>query len=102
MMLRVQFERGTDISGDYRQFYGLTEERAAMLHPDAPILHPGPINRGLEIDTTVADDPSHSVVLQQVTNGVGGSHGRAGDVDRAVAASCILANCWHIMSRELA
>ena len=73
MMLRVQFER-TDgpplISGDYRQLYGLTAERAARLPSHAAVLHPGPMNRGLEIDNEVADDPQRSVILQQVSNGV--------------------------------
>ncbi len=74
MMLRVQFERQGDgppvISGDYRQLYGLNAARAARLPKHAIIMHPGPMNRGLEIDSDVADDPKRSVILQQVTNGV--------------------------------
>ncbi len=74
MMLRVQFERTGGgpplISGDYRQLYGLTMARAAMLPPHAIIMHPGPMNRGLEIDSEVADDPVRSVIPQQVANGV--------------------------------
>jgi aspartate carbamoyltransferase catalytic subunit len=74
MMLRVQFERAGGgpplISGDYRQLYGLTAERAARLPDHAIVLHPGPMNRGLEIDSEVADDPERSVILQQVSNGV--------------------------------
>jgi aspartate carbamoyltransferase catalytic subunit len=74
MMLRVQFERQGEgppvISGDYRQLYGLNAARAARLPDHAIIMHPGPMNRGLEIDTDVADDPRRSVILQQVTNGV--------------------------------
>ena len=70
MMLRVQFERGTDITEDYREHFGLTSARAKQLKPGAIIMHPGPVNRGLEMDGTVADDPDRSVILQQVTNGV--------------------------------
>jgi len=70
MMLRVQFERGSSISGDYRELYALTEQRAAHLPDHAIVLHPGPMNRGLEIDTSVADDPQRSVIRAQVTNGV--------------------------------
>jgi aspartate carbamoyltransferase catalytic subunit len=70
MMLRVQLERGTGISDDYGSLYGLTAERAARLPAAAPVLHPGPINRGLEIVDAVADDPARSVILHQVTNGV--------------------------------
>ena len=74
MMLRVQFERAGGgpplIAGDYRQLYGLSVERAKRLPDHAIVLHPGPINRGLELDSAVADDPKRSVILQQVTNGV--------------------------------
>jgi aspartate carbamoyltransferase catalytic subunit len=70
MMLRVQFERGTAVAGDYREQYGLTEARAGRLRPGLPIMHPGPMNRGIEIDSAVADDPGRSVILRQVTNGV--------------------------------
>jgi aspartate carbamoyltransferase catalytic subunit len=74
MMLRVQFERQGDgppvIAGDYRQMYGLNADRVARLPEQALIMHPGPMNRGLEIDSDVADDPRRSVILQQVTNGV--------------------------------
>lgn len=72
MMLRVQFERHSPgaIADDYRARYGLTQARASRLQPNAPILHPGPVNRGLEIDAEVADDPERSVILDQVANGV--------------------------------
>ena len=49
--------------------YGLTEARAARLRPDALIMHPGPMNRGVEIAAAVADEP-RSVIGEQVTNGV--------------------------------
>jgi aspartate carbamoyltransferase catalytic subunit len=72
-LLRLQRERG---SGSFvptlREFtttYGLTVERARRLAPETIIMHPGPINRGVEIDSRVADLPS-SVIDRQVTNGV--------------------------------
>ncbi len=72
MMLRVQFERqgSNSISDDYRRLYGLSAQRAARLRPEAIIMHPGPMNRGLEIDGEVADDPERSVIREQVTCGV--------------------------------
>ena len=72
IMLRVQFERhgSGSIGSDYRAYYGLTVERARALRPGVPVLHPGPMNRGLEIDSDVADDPERSIILDQVTNGV--------------------------------
>ncbi|MSR45195.1 MAG: aspartate carbamoyltransferase catalytic subunit [Phycisphaerales bacterium] len=72
MMLRVQFERaaGGAISSDYRAMFGLTAERVACLAPHVIILHPGPMNRGIEIDDGVADDPQRSRILRQVTHGV--------------------------------
>jgi len=73
MMLRVQRER---MSGGYfpspREYtvgYGLTRDRLAMLKPDAPICHPGPMNRGLEIAADAAD-AAQSVVLDQVSSGL--------------------------------
>ncbi|MCZ6837048.1 MAG: aspartate carbamoyltransferase catalytic subunit [Planctomycetota bacterium] len=72
MMLRVQLERqaGGNIPEDYRELYGLSKKRASRLKPETIVMHPGPMNRGLEIDSEVADDASRSVILQQVTNGV--------------------------------
>ena len=52
------------------ELYGLNARRAARLPKHAVILHPGPMNRGLEIDSDVADDRERSVILQQVGNGV--------------------------------
>jgi aspartate carbamoyltransferase catalytic subunit len=69
MMLRVQFERGSFIAGDYREHYGMTVERSGRLRAGVPILHPGPMNAGLEIDSAVAASP-RSVILEQVTSGV--------------------------------
>jgi aspartate carbamoyltransferase catalytic subunit len=72
MLLRIQMERaaGSGISPDYRGMYGLTEVRAARLPERCAVLHPGPVNRGVEIDDAVADDPRWSRILPQVTAGV--------------------------------
>ncbi len=54
---------------EYNRVFGVTSERLARAPKDLVILHPGPMNRGVEIDSDVADGP-HSVILPQVTNGV--------------------------------
>ncbi len=71
MMLRVQFERNASIASarEYRAACGLTRERAGRMKPGAVVMHPGPMNRGLEIDGDVADS-ERSVVLRQVSVGV--------------------------------
>ncbi|WP_221031034.1 aspartate carbamoyltransferase catalytic subunit [Actomonas aquatica] len=73
MLLRIQHERQNagmfPSIGEYTSMFGLNQERAAWLHPDAIIMHPGPINRGVEIDSELADGP-RSVILDQVTNGI--------------------------------
>jgi aspartate carbamoyltransferase catalytic subunit len=73
IMLRLQLERmqGTLIASEQEYFnlYGLTEDKLAHAKPDALVMHPGPINRGLEIASEVADGPQ-SVILNQVTNGI--------------------------------
>ncbi len=73
MALRVQKERQRDpllpSLREYAIFYGITPEVMAHARPDAIIMHPGPINRGVELDPALADGP-HSVILDQVTNGV--------------------------------
>lgn len=73
MALRVQFERGSGAAlgarADYRLRYALTEARAAAMKDGAIIMHPGPMNRGLEIDSVVADGP-RSVITRQVAAGV--------------------------------
>jgi aspartate carbamoyltransferase catalytic subunit len=73
MVLRIQKERmmrGAFPSlREYFQLYGLTPERVRLAKPDVILMHPGPINRGVEIDGEVADGP-FSVILEQVTNGV--------------------------------
>lgn len=89
MMLRIQFERQEGIEAsrhqgieaksepkkgivsvhEYRELFGMTVERASRLKKGAVVMHPGPMNRGIEIDGEVADGP-RSVVLKQVANGV--------------------------------
>jgi len=54
---------------EYFRYYGLTPERLGKARDDAIVMHPGPINRGVEIASEVADGP-RSVILQQVTNGI--------------------------------
>ena len=72
-VLRLQLERMQDgfvpSLREYNRVFGITRERLEWAPRDLLILHPGPINRGVEIDSDVADGP-HSVILQQVTNGV--------------------------------
>jgi aspartate carbamoyltransferase catalytic subunit len=73
MMLRIQRERtgpGTLPSdAEYRAFWGMTAARAARLRPGAIVMHPAPMNRGVEIDDDVADGP-RSVIFEQMANGV--------------------------------
>ena len=86
VMLRIQFERtaeGKAVQGaalvakapgiasirEYRERYGLSLARTELMKPTAVVLHPGPINRGIELDESVADGP-RSVILKQVANGV--------------------------------
>jgi len=72
-MLRIQFERlgGNPFPSirEYSHYFGLTVERMKRAKPDIMVMHPGPINRGLEVESEVADGPN-SVILQQVTNGL--------------------------------
>lgn len=73
MMLRVQTERMTDLffpnSREYSRYFGLNSERMRSMSKDAIVMHPGPMNRGLEISADVADS-ARSVIVEQVTNGV--------------------------------
>ncbi|RPJ70900.1 MAG: aspartate carbamoyltransferase, partial [Acidobacteria bacterium] len=73
MMLRIQLER---MQGgffpslrEYFNVFGMTAERIALARPDVLVMHPGPMNRGVEIASEVADGP-YSVILDQVANGV--------------------------------
>ncbi|MBN4080372.1 aspartate carbamoyltransferase catalytic subunit [Beggiatoa alba] len=73
IMLRLQRERmqGALLPSEHEYFksYGLTTEKLKLAKPDAIVMHPGPINRGVEIESAVADGPQ-SVILEQVTNGI--------------------------------
>jgi aspartate carbamoyltransferase catalytic subunit len=74
MMLRLQSERmhGAFVPSlrEYFRFYGLDAEKLAAAKPDALVLHPGPMNRGVEIDTDLADDIDRSAIAEQVEMGV--------------------------------
>ena len=79
MMLRLQRERMVQGKGagglvpsarEYFRFFGLDKDKLAHARPDALVMHPGPMNRGVEIDSAVADDPSRSVIREQVEMGV--------------------------------
>ncbi|MBU6499838.1 MAG: aspartate carbamoyltransferase catalytic subunit [Rhodospirillales bacterium] len=74
MMLRLQQERMrrglVPSSREYFRFYGLDFEKLSLAKPDALVMHPGPMNRGVEIDSAVADDPVRSVIKEQVEMGV--------------------------------
>lgn len=74
MMLRIQKERmdrgAVPSDAAYFNRYGLTLERLDLAKPDALVMHPGPMNRGVEIADEVADDPSRSLMKKQVANGV--------------------------------
>jgi aspartate carbamoyltransferase catalytic subunit len=74
MMLRLQLERmqGAYVPSirEYFHFYGLDYDKLEVAKPDAIIMHPGPMNRGVEIDSELADDINRSVILEQVEMGV--------------------------------
>lgn len=73
MLLRIQHERQSSTHfpslGEYTSMFGLNSMRASWLKPGAIIMHPGPINRGVELDSDLADS-NQSVILEQVTNGI--------------------------------
>src|SRR5204862_7599662 len=72
MMLRVQLERQQESefpAGEYFPFYGLRLEHIELARPDVIVMHPGPINRGRELSSEVAD-AQRSVILTQVENGI--------------------------------
>jgi aspartate carbamoyltransferase catalytic subunit len=70
--LRIQFERSATIASprDYALGYQLNARRADLMKDGAIIMHPGPVNRGVELAPDVADDPTRSVILRQVGAGV--------------------------------
>jgi aspartate carbamoyltransferase catalytic subunit len=75
MMLRIQHERMAQgefaVSlKDYHQRYGLDHKKLAFAKPDAIVMHPGPVNRDVEITSQLADDPKYSVIHEQVELGV--------------------------------
>ena len=74
MMLRLQKERMSrglvPSAREYFRFFGLDAAKLARAKPDVLVMHPGPMNRGVEIDSAVADDPAHSVIGEQVEMGV--------------------------------
>jgi aspartate carbamoyltransferase catalytic subunit len=74
MMLRLQSERMqkglVPSAREYFRFYGLDADKLRLAKPDALVMHPGPMNRGVEIDSAVADDPLRSVIREQVEMGV--------------------------------
>ena len=84
MTLRLQLERQTKgylpSLREYFKLYGLNHERVKLANKDAIVMHPGPINRGVEIASSVADGPQ-SVILEQVSNGIA--------VRMAVMALCL-------------
>jgi len=74
MALRIQRERIGSLDGipgidEYYKNFGVSSERMQNASPDAIVMHPGPMNRGIEIESTLADS-SQSVITEQVTNGV--------------------------------
>jgi aspartate carbamoyltransferase catalytic subunit len=72
-LLRIQHERQRKTMfpsiGEYTQLFGLNKARLEKTKPDALIMHPGPVNRGVEIDSEIADC-GRSLILEQVTNGL--------------------------------
>jgi aspartate carbamoyltransferase catalytic subunit len=74
MTLRLQKERMTanllPSLREYHQLYGITRDRLQLCHPQVKVLHPGPVNRGVEISSDLMDDPALSLIAQQVTSGV--------------------------------
>jgi len=93
IMLRLQHERtqGAMLPSEheYFQLFGLTEERLGTAKPDAIVMHPGPINRGVEMDSQVADG-RRSVVLEQVSNGIA--------IRMAIMSMCI--GTWNLHAQE--
>jgi len=73
MMLRIQMERQGGAyfptTSEYFRYWGLTKTRVDLASPDVLVMHPGPMNRGIEISSSVADGPN-SVIMEQVTNGL--------------------------------
>ena len=85
MMIRLQNERMTSSflssNREYYEYFGLTPDKLKLAKSDALIMHPGPMNRGIEIDTILADDINRSVIKEQVELGV------------AVRMACLIIFC---------
>ena len=77
LVMKTVFRMGVPVAGknffpsirEYKLLYGLTAERLKVAQPNVVVMHPGPVNRGVEIGQEVADGP-HSVIHLQVTNGI--------------------------------
>ncbi|MDH3546737.1 MAG: aspartate carbamoyltransferase catalytic subunit, partial [Gammaproteobacteria bacterium] len=90
MALRIQRERIGNLDGvpgidEYFANYGISQKRLEIASPDVIIMHPGPMNRGIEIESAVADGP-RSVITQQVTNGLAVRMAMLERVSRTMAA----------------
>jgi aspartate carbamoyltransferase catalytic subunit len=74
IMLRLQLERQTQglvpSIGEYRRMYRLDHSKLKLAQPTVRVLHPGPVNRGIEMTDELVDDPYYSLIMSQVTNGV--------------------------------
>jgi aspartate carbamoyltransferase catalytic subunit len=74
MTLRLQKERMNDnllpSLREYHQYFGITHDRLQLCKSEVRVLHPGPVNRGVEISSDLMDDPDFSLISQQVTSGV--------------------------------
>lgn len=74
MALRLQRERMTESLlpslREYHRLYGITRDRLKLCHPDVRLLHPGPVNRGVELSSEVMEDPDLNLIERQVTSGV--------------------------------
>jgi aspartate carbamoyltransferase catalytic subunit len=92
MMLRLQTERmqGSFVPStrEYFHFFGLDRDKLGAAKPDALIMHPGPMNRGVEIDSEVADDIDRSVIREQVEMGVAVRMACLDVLTRAAARQC--------------
>ena len=95
MALRIQRERIGNLDGipgidEYFATYGVSHESMKLARPDAIVMHPGPMNRGIEIEGSLADGP-RSVITQQVTNGVAVRMAVLDRVGKTMAARCDMA-----------
>jgi len=92
MALRIQRERIGSLDGipgidEYFASFGISSERMKLAAPDAIVMHPGPMNRGIEIESSLADSPQ-SVIREQVTNGVAVRMAILATVARTLESQC--------------